>query len=226
MSSSHQQLLSACAQGNIAKVRELIAAIQISTSKSVPFAAMAHQAAETGHVDILQICIDEGGLDVNEDWETAGDMLINAVWELKHGADPNSGHLMADSTSAITAAAAQGRTDLSELLLQHNAQLSGSGALAAAAEKQQLSMLRWLLDHGADIDEIGVHDYGDRRKKKFEGTALHQAAANGNVEMAKLLVKRGASLNIKDPMHRTPLERAIEESQEEVAKYLGSVQGP
>ncbi|KAL8814716.1 MAG: hypothetical protein Q9223_006084 [Gallowayella weberi] len=131
---------------------------------------------------------------------------------------------MADSTSAITAAAVRGRTDLSELLLQHNAQLSGSGALVAAAEEQQLSMVRWLLDHGADIDEIGVHDYGDRRKKKLEGTALHKAAANGNLELAKLLVKRGASLKIKDPMDRTPLERAIEESQEEAAKYLGSLQ--
>lgn len=143
-------------------------------------------------------------------------------WLLDHGADPNSGHLLNDSTTAITAVAAQGRTDLADLLFQHHARLSGSGALAAAAEKKQLPMVRWLLDQGAEIDEIGVHDYGDRRNKQLEGTALHKAAANGHLDMAKLLVERGASLSIKDPFDRTALARALEANQEEVAEYLRS----
>lgn len=81
-------------------------------------------------------------------------------------------------------------------------------------------MVQWLLDHGADIDEIGVHDRGDRRKEKDEGTALHQAVANGHVEMAKVLVGHGADLKVKDPMGRTPLVRALEENQDDAAAYL------
>ncbi|KAI4119075.1 MAG: hypothetical protein LQ345_000950 [Seirophora villosa] len=127
---------------------------------------MALRAAQNNHAAILELCIDEGAalsdldledgtesddilkvfitkgvLDVNKDQETGGDMLINAVWELKynftawlleHGSDPNSGHLMADSTSAITAAAERGRTDFSQLLVRYGAKVSRSGALADA----------------------------------------------------------------------------------------------
>ncbi|KAL8655654.1 MAG: hypothetical protein Q9210_000764 [Variospora velana] len=218
---------------------------------------MALKAAQNNHAAILELCIDEGAalsdldledetesdeilkvlitkglLDINKDLETGGDMLINAVWELKynftawlleHGAEPNSGHLMADSTSAITAAAERGRTDFSQLLVEHGATVSGSGALAAAAGNKHFAMVQWLLDQGADVDEIGVHDYGDRRKLTHEGTALHKAAANGDVEMAKLLIARGVKLQVKDPLQRTPLMRALEEKQEEAAAYLRSV---
>lgn len=85
-------------------------------------------------------------------------------------------------------------------------------------------MVQWLLDHGADIDEIGVHGYGDRRKGKDEGTALHKAMANGDVETARLLVGRGADLEIKDPMGRTPSMRALEEKHDDAAAYLRSIE--
>lgn len=124
---------------------------------------------------------------------------------LEHVAEPNSGHLIADSTSAIKAVAERGRTDFSQLLVEHGATVSGSGALAAAPGNKHFVMVQWLLDQGADVDEIGVHDYGDRRKLIPEGTALHKAAANGDVETAKLLIARGAKLQVKDPLQRTPL---------------------
>ena len=144
-------------------------------------------------------------------------------WLLEHGADPNSGHLLADSTSAMTAAAERGDINLAELLLKHDAKVSGTGALPGAADRGHADMVRWLLDHEADANEIGVHDYGDRRKKKFEGTALHKAVAKGNIDLAKLLVNRGAKTDIEDPMGRTPLMRAKEENQQEAVRYLESI---
>ncbi|KAL8684963.1 MAG: hypothetical protein Q9218_008052, partial [Villophora microphyllina] len=251
MSTPDQELLTACAQGDITKVRELISTMQTPSNEEASLKSMALKAAEHGHADILTLCIDEGadvsrmdledyfeyeevlevlvtrgGIDVNEDFEHAGDALINAIWEMKydfskwlleHGADPNSGHLMADSTSAITAAAERGRIDFADLLVvAYGAEVSGSGALVAAAERKHMDMVRWLLDRGAEIDEIGVHDYGDRRHEIDEGSALHKAAANGDVEMAKLLVSRGASLAVKDKMDRTPRMRALEGKCEEM----------
>ncbi|KAL8704660.1 MAG: hypothetical protein Q9201_002194 [Fulgogasparrea decipioides] len=210
---------------------------------------MALKAAENGHADLLELCIDEGadvsdlnledatqseevlkilitngGLDVNERPGNSRRHYDFTKWLLEHGADPNSGHLMADSISAVTAAAERGRIDFSELLVKHGAKVSGSGALAGAAEKQHTEMVGWLRDQGADVDEIGVRDYGDRRKKKYEGTALHKAAANGEIETARLLVQHGARLDIKDPMERTPLMLALEENQEEVARFLNSIE--
>ena len=130
---------------------------------------------------------------------------------------------MADSTSAITAAAERGDLDLAELLLKHGAKVSGTGALPGAADRGHFSMVEWLIDHDADLNEIGVHDYGDRRKAKFEGTALHKAVAKGNVDLARRIVDRGARTDVEDPMGRTPLVRAKEEDQEEAMRYLESM---
>lgn len=70
---------------------------------------------------------------------------------------------------------------------------------------------------------MGVHDYGDRRKLIHEGTALHKAATNGDVETAKLLIARGAKMQVKDPLQRRPCIRALEKKQEEAAAYLRPV---
>ena len=143
-------------------------------------------------------------------------------WLLDNGANPNSGHLMADSTSALCAASERGRIDLAQLLINHDARVSGSGALPAAAGKGNMEMVRYLIEQGAAIDEIGVHDFGDRRKRKEEGTALHKAAAKGNIDLAALLLEKGAGLKVQDPLGRTPVVRAREEGQEEMVRFLES----
>lgn len=130
---------------------------------------------------------------------------------------------MADSSSAITSAAERGFLDLVILLVQHGAKVSGTGALPAAADNGHMDVLQYLLKQGADINEIGVHDYGDRRMKKYEGTALHKAIARGDLVMAKLLVEQGARIDIEDPLGRTPLMRAREENQQEAAGFLNSI---
>lgn len=83
-------------------------------------------------------------------------------------------------------------------------------------------MVRFLIEQGAEIDEIGVNDFGDRRKKKEEGTALHKAAAKGNIALAALLLEKGATLRVEDPLGRTPIQRAREEGQEEMVRFLES----
>lgn len=37
----------------------------------------------TEHPEVFKVLVISGGLDVNYDFETGGDMLINAVWEGK-----------------------------------------------------------------------------------------------------------------------------------------------
>ena len=129
---------------------------------------------------------------------------------------------MADSTSAITAAAERGSIDLVEQLIKHDTKISRTEALPAAAGKGHLDMVQYLVEKGRNIDEIGVHDYGDRRKKKYEGTALHKAAAGGKTDIVKLLLDRGAKTGILDPTGRTPLERAREDYQQETVRLLAS----
>lgn len=106
------------------------------------------------------------------------------------------------------------------MLLDHGAHVSGTAALPGAAGRGHLEMVRFLLERGAAIDEIGVHDFGNRRKKIHEGTALHKAAERGDIETARVLLNHGAGIEVKDPLDRTPLVRAREKGQDEMVEFL------
>lgn len=109
MSSQHKEILEACAAGDLERVRDIYQAISWAQG-SAPLDAMILKAAEKNQPETVRYCLEQGakvsplvvdeasefpevfkilvtvgGLDVNEDFETAGDMLINAVWEQKVG---------------------------------------------------------------------------------------------------------------------------------------------
>ena len=72
--------------------------------------------------------------------------------------------------------------------------------LSWAAFKSRLAAARWLLDHGADVN----------RRATFGGpghgaglTALHLAAQSDHVEMARLLLERGADTTIADALYES-----------------------
>ena len=107
--SAHHQLFNACAEGDLQRVRELHEAVSSSPEEETALVQqMILKAAEKGHAHVVRYClergaecsdavineattspevfkvlVENGGLDINEDWETAGDMLINAVWQLQ-----------------------------------------------------------------------------------------------------------------------------------------------
>lgn len=60
--------------------------------------------------------------------------------------------------------------------------------------------LTFLLSHGLDVNA------GDQEAKNL--TALHGAASDANVERAKLLLKYGARVDVKDARGLTPLDVA------------------
>jgi glutaminase len=60
---------------------------------------------------------------------------------------------------------------------------------------------------------IHAQDY-DRR------TALHLAAAEGNMKAVEYLVAHGHPLNVRDRWLATPLDEAIREGRNDVAKYF------
>jgi len=147
-----------------------------------------------------------------------------------HGADPNSAlraavlHGEMESVHALirrgaridlpVAAALGGVEDFHRLL-----HASGSDdrhlALALASQFGHVEVVRSLLDAGEDpnrYNPVGGHSHS---------TPLHQAAANGNEEMARLLVERGARLDMKDILwHGTPADWARHEGKSNVQQYL------
>jgi ankyrin repeat protein len=72
--------------------------------------------------------------------------------------------------------------------------------------------VKLLLDRGADVLE-----------RQGEGdTALHEAAANGDMPMVKLLLERESDLEARDDEGKSPLDYAVERKHDEVAAYLRS----
>ena len=79
---------------------------------------------------------------------------------------------------------------------------------AAGGHFKDHRVVRLLLDHGADPNaHIGT-------------PPLQRASRNGSVEIVRLLVERGASVEVKDGLGRTPMDVASGEHRDEIVKLL------
>jgi hypothetical protein len=147
-----------------------------------------------------------------------------------HGADPNSAlhaaalHNEMEAAHALIrrgaridlpVAAALGYIDDFRRLLPDANKDDRHLALALASQFGHVEIVRLLLDAGEDpnrYNPIGGHSHS---------TPLHQAAAGGHEEMVKLLVERGARLDMKDVLwHGTPAGWAKHEGKLKVEKCL------
>jgi hypothetical protein len=87
----------------------------------------------------------------------------------------------------------------------------GFAPLAVASQKGNFEIVKFLVEHGAQIDKC------DNARHK---TALLHAAFKGNVEIVKYLVDKGAALNMQGVNGWTPLHDAAWVGQVEIVKYL------
>jgi ankyrin repeat protein len=120
----------------------------------------------------------------------------------------------------IAAAAGLGRhADAARLLATANSE-SRHRALALAAQHGHVDIVRLLLDAGEDPNRYnpdGNHAHS---------TPLHQAALAGNDAVVRLLVERGARLDIRDTIYQgTPLGWAIHAGKTGVESYLRAQAG-
>jgi ankyrin repeat protein len=98
--------------------------------------------------------------------------------------------------------------------------------MMGAVDFGHYDLVTWLLSQGANVNAHS--DWGS------QGSALHSAAWNGDLRMAKLLVEAGADIHARDPEHdNTPAgwaEVAIEvtnnPSCKDVADYLAGLATP
>lgn len=147
-----------------------------------------------------------------------------------HGADPDSAieaaalHGELEAVQALLArgaritlpvAAALGRVEDARRLLPNADAHQRHLAFALAAQFNQVEIVRLLLDAGEDpnrYNPVGGHSHT---------TPLHQAAGGGFDEMARLLVERGARLDLKDVLwHGTPANWARYAGKTELEAYL------
>ena len=93
-------------------------------------------------------------------------------------------------------------------------------ALALAAQHGHLEIVRLLLDAGEDPNRYNP------KRNHGHSTPLHQAVWSGYDAVAKLLVERGARLDMRDTIHDgTPLDWAEYGVRKEIAEYLRARSG-
>lgn len=110
-----------------------------------------------------------------------------------------------------------GNLDIVKLFVQYgfdvNKERSGSHMLPlrVASYYGQNDIIKYLLDIGANIDGNyeNIEDDGE--------TPLYEAASAGNLESVKLLVEKGAKINMS---FKNPLNAAIETRNFDIVKYL------
>lgn len=124
---------------------------------------------------------------------------------------------------AFVYAARNGRTNVMGYLLERGANIDGDPyrgtALAWVASRgTDLETARWLLEHGATIDQRGTFG-GPSHGQGI--TALHLAAQGGHLEMVRFLMEHGADKTITDDLYQsTPEGWAGHFGWTEVAAYL------
>jgi ankyrin repeat protein len=121
----------------------------------------------------------------------------------------------------LAAVAGLGRfADVARLLPESDLQ-SRHIALALAAQHGQTEVVRLLLDSDEDPSRYnpeGFHSHS---------TPLHQAVWSNHLDVVKLLVERGARLDVRDTIHQgTPLDWADYGERTEVADFLRAQGAP
>jgi ankyrin repeat protein len=87
----------------------------------------------------------------------------------------------------------------------------GGTALHGAMFRDSIEITELLIDYGCDVNAIGpANGY----------TPLHDAVWANNVAGARLLIERGARLDIRAKDGLTPLEKAEKEGKTEIAALL------
>ncbi|TVU41681.1 hypothetical protein EJB05_15224, partial [Eragrostis curvula] len=140
---------------------------------------------------------------------------------LDHGADPNARGMVFNNKGRVPLwEALRGRHDAAvQLLVDAGADLSaGDVALytRVAVDEDDTQLLEDVARHGGDVT---VECWNDGV------TALHRAAIDGNVHMAKVLLDHGADADREDGSGRTPRAIADEHGHREIqALFTGSSQ--
>lgn len=107
---------------------------------------------------------------------------------------------------ALAVAARSGQRTAVDFLVRRGARLDEDdcAALRAAVQASDIDMVQYLLDNGASIDP--PRPVGTAFSTVFE-TPLAVAVRTGNLEIARLLIQKGADVNF--PQSRTILSHAV-----------------
>ena len=132
---------------------------------------------------------------------------------LARGADINAGSPCNDLLKMVVNCAVDDETTLQRVrfLISRGARAADSGALRAAAAGGSVELTSCLLDSGADVNNVADPE---------EIPSLTAAAGEGYEEIVRLLLARGANVDLVDRNGRDAVAAAKEKGHESVVRIL------
>jgi ankyrin repeat protein len=218
-----KNLIEAIKKGNISAIKALIishpALIHARTESSIPIVLYA---AYLRQWDVVEELIDLG-VELNIFEAAAIGNLERIQTLLQHTPELINGY-STDGFTPLGLACFFGHVVVVQFLLDQGADVNkrSNNAMkvypihSAAANKDNevaLKLVSLLMDYDVDISVCQDGDF----------TALHQAAAQGNLGVVTLLIKHGCDPNLITADGFTPLDLARKHEQQRVVNYLSAL---
>ncbi|KRZ68084.1 Ankyrin repeat domain-containing protein 29, partial [Trichinella papuae] len=231
-------LMLASAQGHFCCVRILVeAGADVNIRRKSGTTALFF-AAEEGHLEIARFLLQSGFDVVTNGGmalfiAAQGNYITIVKTFLEVGCDPN--YSMSDGAHSLFVAAQNGHLEVVKILLQNGADVSkarndGATPLWISCQMGHASIVRELLLWGANVDEARKDGATPLFKASHKGhtavveellefdpclgllangeTALHAACLFGHQEIAKMLIRAGADVQLPNQAGETPLQLA------------------
>jgi len=188
-----------------------------------PGSNLIHVASASNLQSLVDVLLQRGiPVDTRDEW---GETALHKAAErglaslasllLAHHADVNAKSL--EKRTPLERAAANGHEIVAKALLARGADINimstsiWGGALHGAASSGALSLVRFLLDNGADINA----------QSRGGGSALQQAVENNHGAVVRLLISKGANVNAAScGPHGNALYTAASPAREEICRIL------
>jgi len=128
---------------------------------------------------------------------------------LENGAEINTDRMMSYMYPTLAVAAYFGSTEIMGLLLARCKTTANSLALHRAAAAGRLDMVQYLVDHGADVNEVPPDNHILTWSVRDElGPPLHFAVRRRHLPVVKYLLDHGADATLCDIDGRDLVESA------------------
>ena len=207
MKTEEKQILVACYQGNVAKVKSLLSQ-NANLAKTTDFDGAEWEKGSS----TLTLACGGGSLEIVK-------LLVNA------GADLDA---VGKDGTALLSASFSGQLDIVRYLLDRGADPnkeseSGESALHAAALRGHVDVCNLLVLKGAEINAQttqGTTDLISTSPPVCGETPLHLAVAKGSTDVVSLLLQKGADKEVTDHIGQKPIHWAGRYNRREMIKLL------
>lgn len=211
-----QEFIDAATQGDVAKVKEMLAADpSLAQAKDQNSVSVILKATYYGNRDVVDALL-ASGVELNI-FEAAATGQTQRVNELIRSDASLANAYSPDGFTVLGLATFFGHAETVDALLAAGAEVNAAyretmklTPLGSAIAVSRNDIARTLINHGANVNAKAENDL----------TPLHTAAARGNIESAALLLDHGAELNATTKDGKTPSDYAHERDHPDMVNFL------